>query len=363
MSAAASHGEGVGPPASRSSLHTILRVVGCGCALLIALLYGSFAHAGSFYRCVGSSGEAVYSSSAVGYSNCKRESSAGAPAAPRASFQAPPSLALVRGSVETSARVLEPEAPPSLSDVQASVETSAHTPPIAKPGSWNYSDSPGAVAATDSATAAKSPADRVLRGAVYRVKHADGTVEYTNIQPQGQRDHVVTLLFTYISTCIACNLHSPINWDTVSLNFDAYAANIRAASQEFGVDEAFLRAIIHAESAYNPRALSIKGAQGLMQLMPATAGDMGVRDAFDAGQNIRGGARYLGLLLKYFNGNERLAAAAYNAGAAAVTRYNGVPPYAETQVYVERVGTLRRRYSLVARPPLAANGSRLSGPG
>ena len=142
----------------------------------------------------------------------------------------------------------------------------------------------------------------------------------------------------------------------MALNLTAYNDTIRAASLEYGVDEAFLRAIIHAESAFNPRALSIKGAQGLMQLMPGTASDMGVLDAFDADQNIRGGARYLSLLLQDFHGNERLAAAAYNAGRGAVQRYNGVPPYAETKVYVERVGTLRQRYGAAIHPPLAASG-------
>ena len=124
------------------------------------------------------------------------------------------------------------------------------------------------------------------------------------------------------------------------------------------MDEAFLRAIIHAESAFNPRALSLKGAQGLMQLMPGTASDMGVLDAFDTDQNIRGGARYLSLLLHDFNGSERLAAAAYNAGPGAVQHYSGVPPYAETQVYVERVETLRKRYGAAIHPPLAAAGGR-----
>ena len=138
------------------------------------------------------------------------------------------------------------------------------------------------------------------------------------------------------------------------LNLTAYADTIRAASIEYGVDEAFLRAIIHAESAFNPRALSLKGAQGLMQLMPGTASDMGVLDAFDSAQNIRGGARYLGQLLHDFDGNERLAAAAYNAGPGAVQRYNGVPPYAETQVYVKRVDTLRKRYGAAIHPPLTA---------
>jgi soluble lytic murein transglycosylase-like protein len=95
-----------------------------------------------------------------------------------------------------------------------------------------------------------------------------------------------------------------------------------------------------------------------MQLMPGTAGDMGVADAFDPAQNIRGGARYLAVLLKDFKGDERLAAAAYNAGAAAVQRYKGIPPFAETQVYVQRVGALRKRYGdALPRPMIAAGGS------
>ncbi|HET7300527.1 MAG TPA: lytic transglycosylase domain-containing protein, partial [Oleiagrimonas sp.] len=168
------------------------------------------------------------------------------------------------------------------------------------------------------------------------------------------KGRAVTMLFSYISTCVACNLHSTIRWNSVALNLDAYADTIRAASIEYGVDEAFLRAIIHAESAFNPRALSIKGAQGLMQLMPGTANDMGVLDAFDPAQNIRGGARYLGLLMKNFNGDVRLTAAAYNAGPGAVQHYSGVPPFAETQVYVQRVGELVQRYSKALHPPLAS---------
>jgi soluble lytic murein transglycosylase-like protein len=105
-----------------------------------------------------------------------------------------------------------------------------------------------------------------------------------------------------------------------------------------------LRAIIHAESGFNPRALSYKGAQGLMQLMPATAFELGVGDAFDPAQNISGGARYLAILLHDYHGDVKLAAAAYNAGAGAVAKYGGVPPYAETEVYVKRVALLYQRY-------------------
>lgn len=191
---------------------------------------------------------------------------------------------------------------------------------------------------------------------MYRVVRPDGSVEYTNIRPPARRGRAVTLLFSYIATCAACNLHSPIHWSRVPLNLSAYADSIRAASVEYGVDEALLRAIIHAESAFNPRAMSLKGAQGLMQLMPATASDMGVLDAFNTDQNIRGGTRYLSLLLRDFHGNEKLAAAAYNAGPGAVERYGGVPPYAETQVYVRRVEILRQRYGQALHPPLASRG-------
>ncbi|WEN14565.1 lytic transglycosylase domain-containing protein [Rhodanobacter sp. AS-Z3] len=275
------------------------------------------------------------------------------------------SLTGVSAAVLTSGRKLSAgaAASTSLADVRGTVETNA-TPvgklaavgakggsSTAPPGQWSYHERPAAAA---TGPAAESSADKVLRGAVYRIVRADGSVEYTNLPQVGRSGHAVTMLFTYISTCVACNLHSTVRWNSVSLNLTAYADTIRAASIEYGVDEAFLRAIIHAESAFNPRAMSLKGAQGLMQLMPGTAGDMGVLDAFNSDQNIRGGARYLSLLLHDFNGDERLAAAAYNAGPGAVQRYKGVPPYAETQVYVERVGTLRKRYGAAIHQSVAS---------
>jgi hypothetical protein len=365
MSDAERQGESIGssPRAFRAG-PALGRVAGA-CLLLAGLLWLAPARAGGLYRCTGSAGETVYSNSTQGYRDCQKianvavsapraRSKAAMPAAPAAS------LAWVQGRAQTTAQVL-PD--PSLIGVRGDVVTSGRpVPPVAPPapapapaakaGQWTYSESK---AGTETVAAAAPPAgDRVLRGAVYRVTRPDGSVEYTNMKPAGPGAHAVTMLFTYISTCVACNLRSPIRWDSVQLNLTAYADTIRLASAEFGLDEAFLRAIIHAESAYNPRALSIAGAQGLMQLMPSTASDMGVRDAFDVDQNIRGGARYLALLLKNFNGDERLAAAAYNAGPGAVQRYSGVPPYAETQVYVERVGTLRKRYGAAIRPPVAS---------
>ena len=98
-----------------------------------------------------------------------------------------------------------------------------------------------------------------------------------------------------------------------------------------------VRAVIQAESAFNPRAVSSKGAMGLMQLMPATAADLGVQDSFRPEQNVRGGSSYLDSLLTRYHDNLALALAAYNAGPAAVDKYHGIPPYRETQLYVARV--------------------------
>lgn len=115
---------------------------------------------------------------------------------------------------------------------------------------------------------------------------------------------------------------------------------ITDAAQQYGVRPALLRALMQAESSGNPQAVSPAGAQGLMQLMPGTAAGLGVTNPFDPAQNIMGGARYLRQQLDRFGGDERLALAAYNAGPGAVQRYNGVPPYPETQQYVNRVLSL-----------------------
>ena len=379
MCGIASQGGGAGCVSDSLPLRPVLLRIVRGCALLMLLAAAGQVHAGALYRCTGSQGEAVFTTSRAGYHGCHKISSYARPRLmPRRHTPPPPhaslirvsgsaqttaqdlsvndngwpSLAQVRASVQTSARSLghARSGQPSLARVTGSAHTTAQTPgtvPAAgMPGSWNYRESksdaspPARVQASSLASA-----DRVLRGAVYRVVRPDGSVEYTNVQPAGQRGRVVTRLFTYIATCVACNLHSNIHWRSTALNLTAFSDAIRSASIEYAVDEAFLRAIIHAESAFNPRALSIKGAEGLMQLMPGTASDMGVMDAFNSDQNIRGGARYLSILLHDFNGNERLAAAAYNAGPGAVQRYSGVPPYAETRVYVQRVGVLRKRYA------------------
>ena len=148
----------------------------------------------------------------------------------------------------------------------------------------------------------------------------------------------------YTPSCFACNLHSTINWKVTKLYLNEFSELIASAAQRFDVDPALVRAVIHAESNFNVYARSRKGAIGLMQLMPGTAREVGVADATQPAQNIRGGVQYLAGLLAQFRGNTMLAIAAYNAGPGAVEKYSGIPPYPETQVYVQRVKILHERY-------------------
>lgn len=118
---------------------------------------------------------------------------------------------------------------------------------------------------------------------------------------------------------------------------EPFAHLIRAAAEQNGVEEHLIVSVIAAESNFRPRAVSRKNAQGLMQLMPATAARFAVTDVFDPAQNIAAGTRYLKELLERYGSDLRLALAAYNAGPEQVARYGGIPPFAETRAYVQRV--------------------------
>lgn len=124
-----------------------------------------------------------------------------------------------------------------------------------------------------------------------------------------------------------------------------HSALFADAARSSGIEDAWLRAIAHAESDFRADAVSPKGAQGVMQLMPATALAYRVKDPFSPGQSIRAGAKYLASLLRRYKGDRRLAAAAYNAGVGAVARYKGIPPYAETRTYVAKVDALFELYA------------------
>jgi soluble lytic murein transglycosylase-like protein len=175
---------------------------------------------------------------------------------------------------------------------------------------------------------------------VYKFTDEDGVTHYTSVKPEGLRN-VTVLHFPCYASDPKCG---QLDWEHIPLNRRAFDDEIRAAAQVFKVDDALIRAIIHAESAYRPDALSPRGARGLMQLMPATQRELQVVDVFDPLENIEGGTRYLAGLLDQFGRNVELAAAAYNAGPDAVREHGGVPPYAETREYVRRVKILYQRY-------------------
>jgi soluble lytic murein transglycosylase-like protein len=165
-----------------------------------------------------------------------------------------------------------------------------------------------------------------------------GTPSFSDVPPS-KGAYVV-----YRQSCYACAVTSGVDWNTTQLHREEFGDEINFAARQFALDPALVRAVIHAESGFNARARSQKGAMGLMQLMPGTARMLGVTTPHIPGSNILGGAQYLAGLLARFKNDVTLATAAYNAGPEAVQRYAGVPPYAETQVYVQRVKILHQRY-------------------
>lgn len=173
---------------------------------------------------------------------------------------------------------------------------------------------------------------------VYRDQNGSALLTNKRVADGSYRQEKVTY---YPNT----NVHSYNNWGSneasvlpsYSKSKDAYDHIIRNAAQMYGVSEGLIKAIMHTESGFNPSAKSPVGAQGLMQLMPATAQRFNVSNAYDPVQNIHGGVKYLSWLIKRFKGNTQLALAGYNAGEGNVDKYGGIPPFRETQDYVRRV--------------------------
>ena len=160
---------------------------------------------------------------------------------------------------------------------------------------------------------------------IYTRTNGNGVVEATNVPDSGFR-----LTYPGKGTLI----HSRSFRGVYNGEYDHH---IQAAAGTWGVSPVLVRAVIQAESAFDRNAVSSKGAQGLMQLMPFTARRFGVLDPFDARQNIFGGVQYLRLLLDMFGGDVSLALASFNAGENAVVRFAGIPPYKETQNYVRKI--------------------------
>ncbi len=174
-------------------------------------------------------------------------------------------------------------------------------------------------------------AARPAEAQVYLRRNADGVLEATD-SPESSE-------FRLRFSAKGVLIHSRGFRSRARPEFDPY---IEDAASKFGVSSDLVRAIISVESAFDEFAVSSKGAQGLMQLMPATARRFGVANPFDPAQAIMGGTEYLSYLLGLFRGNIELAAAGYNAGENAVLRYGGVPPYKETRNYVMRVNSVLR---------------------
>ncbi|WP_242110702.1 lytic transglycosylase domain-containing protein [Luteimonas aquatica] len=297
-----------------------------GLSAIVWLLAAAPAVAGTVYRCDGPGG-LVYGSKRIAGANCKAIASTPHP----------------RRRTAPVAPAPKPAALPATAPAAATPAGLDANPPATFMGAG--ASAPKPAAATMPAAPKGRPPTRLVQGQLYSYIK-DGVRHYVSRPPKGGAGVTAmrTIRYRFIETCFACAADPGVNFNTLRLNTSAYSAEISAASRQYGVEEAIVRAIIHAESAFNPAALSRVGAQGLMQLMPATARRFGVSNAFDVGQNIQGGVQYLAWLLKRFNGDLTLAAAGYNAGEGAVDRYGGVPPYSETRRYVQRVGVLAQRY-------------------
>ena len=178
----------------------------------------------------------------------------------------------------------------------------------------------------------------VFSGTLYE-REQDGELVYSTRNLPGSR---VYLRFT-VHTPPGAQAHVGLG-RVGKPQLDRHAKLFEAAAKATGVDDAWLRAVAHAESGFDAKAVSPKGAQGVMQLMPEVAAEYGVDDPFAPDQSIRAGARYMQSLLRRYDGDRTLAAAAYNAGIGTVERYGGVPPYAETRAYIQKVQALYARY-------------------
>jgi soluble lytic murein transglycosylase-like protein len=183
---------------------------------------------------------------------------------------------------------------------------------------------------------------------IYAFTAADGTVSLSNVPTDARYTVLIAAPQPAADAAPAAKPGKPGPGLAGKARYDRMVEEV---SRTYGLESALLHAVIAVESSYNPKAVSNKGATGLMQLMPATARRYGVADAFDPAQNLGGGARYLRDLLEMFDSDVSLALAAFNAGENAVMKHgNRIPPYRETLRYVPRVLDYYQRYRAAAEP-------------
>ena len=208
----------------------------------------------------------------------------------------------------------------------------------------------------------------VHAGNMYIYKDNSGQVLLTNVNPAGNFDKFTKKVkVTYYpeakiqtggsAPSTATNGYNGFGSPSPSANRNAYDAFIRDSAARHGVDPALIKAMMHTESAFNPNARSPVGAQGLMQLMPATARRFKVNNAWNPAENIEGSAKYIAWLMRRFNNNVEFAVAGYNAGEGNVDKYNGIPPFKETRNYVKSVMS---RYHSLYKNDSGLSGSTMS---
>lgn len=175
------------------------------------------------------------------------------------------------------------------------------------------------------------------RGDIYRFEDGEGIIHFTDA-PTDKRFKIFMRDLRKDK-----QLRTRLRFSR-AVNPAEYEQIIKICSDKYGVSASLIKAVIHAESGYNPNAVSQKGASGLMQLMPGTARSLKVVNSLDPKDNVEGGVKYLRFLLDTFRGDVSLALAAYNAGLNKVARFGGIPPYAETRTYVNRVLSYMQSY-------------------
>ena len=192
-------------------------------------------------------------------------------------------------------------------------------------------------------------------GSIFKYVEKDGTIIYTNVPPSGPKAARARRVEGEFRPAPSPSAPARVT-DTSKQALTAYDGYIEDAAIRYRIPANLVRAVMHAESAFDPQAVSAVGASGLMQLMPATAQEMYVKDIFEPRENIEGGVRYLRVLANEFDGDMVKMVAGYNAGPQAVKRFNGqVPPYAETQAYVRKVLSLYFQYKTQADQAKAAD--------